>query len=196
LDIKYAFSDRLFFNDDQTLKRLDLGRSEREEEAADDKAIEILEKSPYKDKLPKVGLFLRMLSARGDELPHLIRPLLGNRMAASGKDLRMSGLMDKAPELQMERVDQIAALPLGARVKMDPWSDHLYLMKTHNVPLLSAREKLPFEITPFMLNLTRETPAQENGTVPASGQGEPAQPAQPPAAAASAASNQPAGSAQ
>jgi hypothetical protein len=201
LDTKYAFSDRLFFNDDQTLKRLDLGRSEREEEAADDKAIEILEKSPYKDKLPKVGLFLRMLSARGDELPHLIRPLLGNRMAASGKDLRMSGLMDKAPELQMERVDQIAALPLGARVKMDPWSDHLYLMKTHNVPLLSAREKLPFEITPFMLNLTRESVGQENGAVPASGQGEPAQPAQPgagspPAAAAAAAGNQPSASNQ
>jgi hypothetical protein len=201
LDTKYAFSDRLFFSDDQTLKRLDLGRSEREEEAADDKAIEILEKSPYKDKLPKVGLFLRMLSARGDELPHLIRPLLGNRMAASGKDLRMSGLMDKAPELQMERVDQIAALPLGARVKMDPWSDHLYLMKTHNVPLLSAREKLPFEITPFMLNLTRESVGQENGAVPASGQGEPAQPAQPgagspPAAAAAAAGNQPSASNQ
>jgi hypothetical protein len=192
LDTKYAFSDRLFFNDDQALKRLDLTRSEREEEAADDKAIEILEKSPYKDKLPKVGLFLRMLSARGDELPHLIRPLLGNRVAENGKDLRMSGLMEKAPELQMERLDQIAALPLGARVKMDPWSDRLFLMKTHNVPLLSAREKLPFEITPFMLNLTRETPAQENGGAPANNApgnnngtapagGQPAQPA-PPAA--------------
>jgi hypothetical protein len=125
-----------------------------------------------------------MLSARGDELPHLIRPLLGNRLAANGKDLRMSGLMDKAPELQMERLDQVAALPLGARVKMDPWSDRLFLMKTHNVPLLSAREKLPFEVTPFMLNLTRETPAQETGASPANG-GEPApetpQPA-PPAA--------------
>jgi hypothetical protein len=173
LDTKYAFWDRLLFKDDQTLERVQLSRSEREEDAADEKAIELLKKSPYADKLPKAGLFLKMLSARGDEMPHLIRPLLGNRMAANSKDLRLSGLMDQAPPLELERVDQIAALPLGARVKMDPWNDHLSLMKTHNVPLLSAREKLPFEITPFMLHLTRESegsgsaaPAGTEGTPP------------------------------
>jgi hypothetical protein len=156
LDTKYAFTDRLMFRDDQTLQRVQLARSEREEDAADEKAIELLKKSPYADKLPKAGLFLKMLSARSDQLPHLIRPLLGNRMAANAKDLRLSGLMDQAPALEVERVDQVAALPLGARVRMDPWNDHLYLMKTHNVPLLSAKEKMPFEITPFMLHLVRE----------------------------------------
>ena len=194
LDTKYAFWDRLLFKDDQTLQRVQLTRSEREEDAADEKAIELLKKSPYADKLPKAGLFLKMLSMRGDEMPHLIRPLIGNRMAANSKDLRLSGLMDQAPPLEVERIDQIAALPLGARVKMDPWNDHLALMKTHNVPLLSAREKLPFEITPFMLHLTRENegnatpaPAGTNGTppptsenqqltpeAPASGSGQPA----------------------
>jgi hypothetical protein len=181
LDTKYAFWDRLLFKDDQTLQRVQLSRSEREEDAADEKAIELLKKSPYADKLPKAGLFLKMLSARGDEMPHLIRPLIGNRMAANSKDLRMSGLMDQAPALELERVDQIAALPLGARVKMNPWNDHLALMKTHNVPLLSAREKLPFEITPFMLHLTRES--EDNGAAPANPSGTPpsseAQPAAP-----------------
>jgi hypothetical protein len=164
LDTQYAFSDRLFFQDDQTLRRVQLSRSEREEDAADEKAIELLKKSPYADKLPKTGLFLKMLSARSDELPHLIRPLIGNGMAANAKDLRMSGLMDQAPNLEVERVDQVSALPLGSRVKMDPWTDKLFLMKTHNVPLLAAREKLPFEITPFMLHLTRE--GERPATVP------------------------------
>jgi hypothetical protein len=188
LDTKYAFWDRLLFKDDQTLERVQLSRSEREEDAADEKAIELLKKSPYAAKLPKAGLFLKMLSARGDEMPHLIRPLLGNRMAANSKDLRLSGLMDQAPPLELERIDQIAALPLGARVKMDPWNDHLSLMKTHNVPLLSAREKLPFEITPFMLHLTRESednggaaPAGTNGTPPPSSENQPAGGGQPPA---------------
>ena len=175
LDTKYAFWDRLLFKDDQTLERVQLSRSEREEDAADEKAIELLKKSPYADKLPKAGLFLKMLSARGDEMPHLIRPLLGNRMAANSKDLRLSGLMDQAPPLELERVDQIAALPLGARVKMDPWNDHLSLMKTHNVPLLSAREKLPFEITPFMLHLTRESEGS-GSAAPAGTEGTPAPP--------------------
>lgn len=162
LDTKYAFTDRLFFRDDQTLQRMDLARTEREEDAADEKAIEMLKKSPYADKLPKAGLFLKMLSARGDELPHLIRPLIGNRMAASGKDLRMADLMELAPPLEVDRINQISALPLGSRVRMDPWNDHLFLMKSRNVALLSPREKYPFEITPFMLHLTRESDANSN----------------------------------
>jgi hypothetical protein len=156
LNTKFAFSDRLFFRDDETLKRFRLARSEREDQAADEKAIELLKKSPYADQLPRAGLFLKMLAARSGELPHLIRPLIGDRLASNGKDVRLSALIGQSPALQVDRVDQISALPLGARAKMDPWSDSLYLMKAHNVPLLSAREKLPFEITPFMLHLTRE----------------------------------------
>jgi hypothetical protein len=171
LDTKYAFTDRLFFKDDQTLSHMDLARTEREEDAADEKALELLKKSPYAAQLPKAGLFLKMLSVRGDELPHLIRPLLGNRMAASSKDLRMSALMEQAPELEVDRIDQISALPLGSRVKMDPWSDKLSLLKAKNVALLSPREKFPFEITPFMLHLTRE--ADPAAAPPAAGQNGP-----------------------
>lgn len=168
LDTKYAFTDRLFFRDDQTLQRVDLARTEREEDAADERAIEMLKKSPYASQLPKAGLFLKMLSVRSDELPHLIKPLIGNRMAASSKDLRMSGLMDQAPELEVDRIDQISALPLGARVKMNPWNDRLSLVKSKKVALLSPREKFPFEITPFMLHLTREPDTMVNPAAGAS----------------------------
>lgn len=185
LDTKYAFTDRLFFKDDQTLKRMDLARTEREEDAADAKAIELLKKSPYAKDLPKAGLFLKMLSARSDELPHLIKPLIGNRMADSSKNLRMSGLMEQAPALDVNRIDQISALPLGARVKMNPWNGHLSLMKTKNVALLSPREKFPFEITPFMLHLTREKDGNGN---PSASTAEPPSGGQPAAATSAATS--------
>ena len=81
----------------------------------------MLKKSPYKDSLPKVGLFLRMLSARSEDVPHLIKPLIGNRMSDTKKDLRLSGLMDQAPELELRDKDQISVLPLGSHIKMDPW---------------------------------------------------------------------------
>jgi hypothetical protein len=71
----------------------------------------------------------------------------------------MAGLMDISPELQVRNTGQVAALPLGSRVRMNPWNDELHLMKTHNVAMMSAKEKLPFEITPFMLHLTREPAA-------------------------------------
>ena len=129
MNTKYAFEDRLLFDDPSIAKHVQIGRDQKEEAAADEKAIEILQKSPYKDSLPKVGLFLRMLSERSDDVPHLIKPLIGNRMADTKKDLRMSGLMDQAPTLEMRDKDQIAALPLGSHIRMDPWSDQLHLMK-------------------------------------------------------------------
>ena len=168
VDTAYAFTDRLMFDDPDVLKRIKVGRSNQEEEAADAKAMEMLKKSPYADKLPRVGLFLRMLSARSDDVPHLIKPLLGNRMADSKKDMRLSGLMDMSPELQVRNTTQVAALPLGSRIRMNPWNDELHMMKTHNVALISAKEKLPFEITPFVLYLTREpnTAPATDGSVP------------------------------
>ena len=60
-----------------------------------------------------------------------------------------------APQLQPDKIDQIAALPIGARVKLDPWNDDVELLKSKAVPLTSAREKMPFEITPFEPFLTR-----------------------------------------
>ena len=156
IDTKYAFADRLLFDDPAVLKKIKVARTEEEEKAADQKALELLKNSPYAANLPKVGLFLRMLSERSDEVPHLIRPLLGNKMSDKKKDLRMAGLMDSAPELKLRDKSQISALPLGSRIKMDPWSDQLRLMPSQNVVLATAKEKLPFQVTPFMLHLTRE----------------------------------------
>ena len=154
LDTKLAFNDRMFFPDQESFQRLDFKRSGVNEEAADTKALELLNNSPYKDKLGNAGLFLKALQQRGPDLPNLIRPHLGNSLAA-GKSMRMSSLLASAPALDDRRVDQIAALPLGGRIKVDPWSDHVELAKGKAVALTSVREKMPFEITPFFPYLTR-----------------------------------------
>jgi hypothetical protein len=153
---KYAFADRLLFDDPATLKSIAVARTKEEEQAADTKALEILNKSPYKDALPRVGLFLRMLAARSDQVPHLVHPLIGNRMADNHKELRLPGLMDRAPELRIRDTQQISALPLGSRIRIDPWSNQLHLLKAPATVPRQAKEKLPFQITPFMLHLTRE----------------------------------------
>jgi hypothetical protein len=154
LDTKLAFNDRMFFPDENTFERLDFTRDSADEEAADQRALSLLAHSPYKDKLSNAGLFLEALQTRAPELKHLIRPHLGNSLAG-GKTIRMSVLLNSAPQLEMSRVDQIAALPLGGRVRLDPWSNRVELVKTKPVALLSAREKMPFEVTPFFPYLTR-----------------------------------------
>jgi Peptidase family M48 len=154
LDTKLAFNDRLFFPDEDTFERMDFTRRPADEEAADKKALELINNSPYKDKLANAGLFLKALQARAPELKNLIRPHLGNSLA-NGKSLRMSALLNSAPPLEAQRTDQIAALPLGSRIKLDPWTDQIELVKTKPVALISPREKMPFEITPFFPHLTR-----------------------------------------
>ena len=67
----------------------------------------------------------------------------------------MSSLLASAPALDEKRLDQIAALPLGGRIKVDPWTDQAELSKAKPVALTSAREKMEFEITPFFPYLTR-----------------------------------------
>jgi hypothetical protein len=159
-DSKMAFNDRMFFPDEQSFQRLDFKRRPADEEAADAKALELLKNSPYKEKMGTAGLFLKALQERAPELPNLIRPHLGNGLAA-GQSIRMSALLASSPSLDQNRIDQIAALPLGGRIRLDPWSDRVELAKNHPMILATSREKMPFEITPFfpyLIRMAKETP--------------------------------------
>jgi len=166
LDTQWAFNDRMIFSDEDAFRRLTFRRDPAEEEAADKTALELLKNSPYKDKLSEGGLFLRALAARSKDLPNLVSAHLGNRIAMGDQVLRMQELANSAPELKMSQVDQIAALPLGARLKVDPWSDRVELLKAKPMAPTSAREKMPFEVTPFLPYLTRKPV----GSAPASTQ--------------------------
>ena len=167
LDTKLAFNDRMFFPDERTFQRMDFGRNRAEEEAADKKAMELLSNSPYKDKLAGAGLFLKAVQAESPELKNLIRPHLGDSVV-NGDAVRMSPLMTGSPQFDPKKGDQIAALPLGSRVKLDPWSNQLELIKTKPVSLNSPKEKMPFEVTPFFPFLTRYGSAPA-GVAPATG---------------------------
>jgi hypothetical protein len=110
--------------------------------------LELLSKSPYKDNLGDAGLFLKAIAANAKALTNLIQPHMGDFISEGAASL--SELMQKAPQLAPEKLDQIAALPLGARLAVDPWSDRLDLIRTPSVPLTSAREKVPLAVTPLM----------------------------------------------
>ena len=153
-DTAYAFPDRMIFSDEKTYSKLNFHQNSADEDAADKKAIEFLHNSPYKDKLQSVGLFLKALELRQSALPHLLKAHLGNTMMTGGS-VRMSELASGAPELKARDVAQVPALPLGARLHLDPYSGRLELNKNANVPLLSPKEKLSFELTPVFPHVTR-----------------------------------------
>jgi hypothetical protein len=155
LGSKYAFNDRMLFSDEATYTNLGFRHSPDEELSADKKAQELLANSPYKDKLDSGGLFLKALNYRAPELTSLLTPHLGNAFTEKGAVIRLANVMNRAPKLEMEKVDQIAALPLGGRVKLNAWDDRVEMVKSQPVALTSAREKMPFEVTPFLPRLSR-----------------------------------------
>jgi hypothetical protein len=67
----------------------------------------------------------------------------------------MVALKDSAPTLVPDKLDQIAALPLGGRVKLNAWDNRVELIKTTPVAITSGRGKMPLEVTPFFPRLTR-----------------------------------------
>jgi hypothetical protein len=126
----------------------------------------MLKNSPYAQKLSTTGLFLRELAARGPALSALLTPHLGTGFAdRKGSMNRMVGLMNSAPALDPDKLDQIAALPLGGRVKLNAWDDHVELIKTMPLAIMSARYKRPLEVTPSFPSLSRSgAPANPNTT--------------------------------
>jgi hypothetical protein len=155
LGSKYAFNDRMLFSDDSTYQNLGFKHIPEEEQAADKKAVELLKNSPYAQKLDNVGLFLKALQQRATQLSALLTTHLGNPLAEGGTVHRLSALATVGPALDNTKLDQIAALPLGGRVKINPWDDRAEMVKTAPVAITSARDKMPFEVTPFYPRLAR-----------------------------------------
>ena len=164
IDTKFAFNDRMFFPDPVTFQRMSFERSPVDETAADTKAADLLNNSPYKDKLATAGLFLKELQARGPVLPNLIRAHMGNPLD-SKTGVRLASLAGAAPQLE-NKVEQIAALSLGARIRLDPWSNRIEMQNMKHVTMLSPADKMPLEVTPFLPYLTRLRDWSAQGLMP------------------------------
>ena len=59
----------------------------------------------------------------------------------------------KAPKLNPGDLKQQAAMPLDGFLRFDPWTDQVIMMHTTYEPLLSARDKMPFETSPVYIKL-------------------------------------------
>lgn len=151
---QFAFRNQTMLTDTELLERVHFERSATELLEASHRAIEIMRSSPY-TKTASAGLFLKALRSRESALPNLLAANIGNQVANAEALDRLAEFTASAPELEENKLEQIAALPLGSRVKLNPWNNHLEMVKARPIALLSAREKMPFEVTPFVLYLTR-----------------------------------------
>ena len=152
---QYGFSDILRLTPTDALKKLSFVDTPEEARKNSEKALEWLKKSPYRDKLANAGLFLEQLQSEKKPLKQLISPRLGNQVYF------IRQLLQLAPPLEPANLQQTAALPMGSRIKINSWNDQLSLLKTQQMPPISPREKMPFEVTPVNLYLTRYVQSAE-----------------------------------
>ncbi len=151
---QFAFNNQTMLSDFELLQRFRFERPADEMQAASEKAISMMRASPYSN-LANAGLFLKALAAHRAAMPSLLQASLGDQIGDTPALTRLASFAAAAPALEPQKLDQIAALPLGSRVKLNPWTNQLTLAKTRPLALLSPREKMPFEVTPFVLYLTR-----------------------------------------
>ena len=66
----------------------------------------------------------------------------------------MQALVAKGEKLENNNLKQQAAMPLSSFLRFDPWTDKLIPMHSAFEPILSAADKMPFEVEPVYLKLS------------------------------------------
>ena len=153
LDSQFAFFSNLLVSEKQTLRYFDFARTPKEELAANQKASELLKNSPYKTSEGAAQLFLQALKNRSKQIPNLISPNLGDKVPTGWT---LASLEYSAKPNEKPSASLIVALPLGGRIKIDPWNDQLKMLKSKPVGTIAETEKMPFQITHFLVYLTRQ----------------------------------------
>jgi hypothetical protein len=153
IDTRYAFNDRLLFPDEASFQRILMNHSDVDNGTAAKRAMEYLEASMYKDKLPSAGLYYEQLVDRSRVLRALNSPRLGDSLIRPDGTPWMADLLHDAPKINWDDLDQTAALPLGSWLKTDPWDDKVHMLNAKRYAPMNARDKMPFEVTPIFYKL-------------------------------------------
>ncbi len=156
LDTKYAFNDRLLFPTTSVFNRIPMHHTDADNTAAAKKALELLNAKELEGGQQYFSLYLQQLQQRVKSLKALNEPMIGDGLTKSDEDptFWMQAITAKGPKLDMKDLKQQAAMPLASFVRFDPWTDQVFVMHSAFEPLLTAADKMPFEVEPVYLKLS------------------------------------------
>ncbi|ADW69773.1 hypothetical protein [Granulicella tundricola] len=155
LDTKYAFNDRLLFPSDSSFKRIPMHHTDADNIEAAKKTMELLSVKELEGGQKYFGLYLQQLQQRVKGLKALNTPAIGDGLVKSETDptFWLAAMMPKGDKLNVKDLKQQAAEPLSSFLRFDPWTDQVITMHTALEPILSASDKMPFEVAPVYLKL-------------------------------------------
>jgi hypothetical protein len=179
LDTKYAFNDRLLFPTTSVFNRIPMHHTDADNAAAAKKALELLNAKELEGGQQYFSLYLQQLQQRVKSLKALNEPMIGDGLTKSDEDptFWMQAITAKGPKLDMKDLKQQAAMPLASFVRFDPWTDQVFVMHSAFEPLLTAADKMPFEVEPVYLKLSYYKAPPDAAAAPAAAA--PAAPPQP-----------------
>jgi hypothetical protein len=161
MDTQFAFFNHLRFDEKDTFHHFGFARNAAEEEAANKKGAELLKKSPYRDQSGSARAFFQALQERAKDIPNLISPHLGDSIPGASTIASAEVLQQPSSK---SAANIVAALPLGGRIIVQPWDDHLLLRKLESEGSIADYEKMPFEVAPFLVYLTRPSAISGNAS--------------------------------
>ncbi|MGD0442873.1 MAG: hypothetical protein ABSA39_02960 [Edaphobacter sp.] len=170
LDTKYAFNDRLLFPSTSVFNRIPMHHTDADNAAAAKKALELLNAKELDSGQQYFSLYLQQLQMRVKNLKALNEPMIGDGLVKSDDDpsFWMAAITAKGPKLDMKDLKQQAAMPLASFLRFDPWTDQVFVMHSAFEPLLTAADKMPFEVEPVYLKLSYYKPPAD-ATAPPTG---------------------------
>jgi hypothetical protein len=156
LDTKYAFNDRLLFPTTSVFNRIPMHHTDADNTAAAKKAMELLNAKELEGGQQYFSLYLQQLQQRVKNLKALNEPMIGDGLTKSEDDptFWMQAITSKGPKLDMKDLKQQAAMPLASFLRFDPWTDQVFVLHSAFEPLLTAADKMPFEVEPVYLKLS------------------------------------------
>jgi hypothetical protein len=156
LDTKYAFNDRLLFPSTTVFNRIPMHHTDADNAAAAKKAMELLNAKELEGGQQYFSLYLQQLQQRVKSLKALNEPMIGDGLIKSDADptFWMQAITTKGPKLDMKDLKQQAAMPLASFLRFDPWTDQVFVLHSAFEPLLTAADKMPFEVEPVYLKLS------------------------------------------
>lgn len=155
LDSGFGFNDRMMAANPSAFPRSELMHTRGQERQANELGVRLLANSPYKDKAQESALFLMLLADFSHRVPNLLSAIVGEPLVEGNHVAIMSALLDGAPALQPANPAQIAALPVGSRIKLDSWAGQVRLVKATPPRIYSPKDKLSLQITPLFPRLSR-----------------------------------------
>src|SRR5271168_4491876 len=156
LDTKYAFNDRLLFPSTTVFNRIPMHHTDADNAAAAKKAMELLNAKELEGGQQYFSLYIQQLQQRVKSLKALNEPMIGDGLVKSDSDptFWMQAITTKGPKLDMKDLRQQAAMPLASFLRFDPWTDQVFVLHSAFEPLLTAADKMPFEVEPVYLKLS------------------------------------------